>query len=223
MSALRQPVRLQTVLVSAVCLLILSETVLAGSLRAGHVPFRSALLSGLAFALLAVPALYRRSVGWIPVLAVMAVAGKSLAIPLYHLSLSCGANAGLALLLHGAALTGPLALAARRPTAPKLVAAGAAAGLLSAPLFFLTSGLLAPCSGMLRIQALTGGLGAFWLSRGIPWALAGALLVPLAWLVVRRIPVAAGARPLPLAERLVTAMSLLLALAGIVVFGSALA
>jgi hypothetical protein len=205
-------------------LLILSETLLDIVLRAGRIPLRSALLTGLALALLAVPVLTGRGMLAAFGLAAGVVAIKSLAIPLYHLSPACGSNAGLALLIQGGALTGTMAFFGNKRSTSRLAGAGGLAGLLSAPLFFLASGLLAPCSGMLRIQALAGGVWPFTLSRGLPWAISGALMLPLAWAIVCRFPVAERSAPrwVPM-ERVLTAFSILLAIIGVVAYGSSAA
>jgi len=165
-----------------------SEVVLSGALAAVGFPYRAAMLTGLGLGLMTIGvAAYDRF--WMPMAgAIVVVMCKLLVVPLLHVPVSCKANSCLAVVVEGLALSVAVALVGRRMR-ESLVArlsGGAAAALLASAVFFPAGMRLAPCAYLFSFGE-AGGLPAFVLGEGVPWAIASAFLVPAGYWLGERL------------------------------------
>ncbi len=165
-----------------------SEVVLSGALAAAGFPYRAAVLTGIGLGLMTIGvAAYERN--WIPTAgAVVAVMCKLLVVPLLHVPASCKANSCLAVVVEGLALSVAAAFLGRRMRESLVARAsgGAGAALLASAVFFPTGMRLAPCAYLFSFGE-AGGLSAFVLGEGVPWAIACAVLVPVGYWVGERL------------------------------------
>lgn len=160
------------------------EVVLGGAMKAGEIPYKGDILTGLGMMLMAIAvALYRKPLMLIGIAAV-AVAVRQLSIPILHLPTFCKANSCLAVLLGGGALAGAVALAGRRLQrgVPARVAAGFSAGLAAGASFYYLGMRLAPCRYLLSFNR-PGGFVAFMQAEGLIWAALCAALFPVGYRV----------------------------------------
>lgn len=158
------------------------EVVLGGAMKAGGVPYKGDVLTGLGMLLMGIAvAMYRKPLMLIGIAAV-AVGVRQISIPILHLSTFCKANSCLAVFLGGAALAGAAAVAGkrlRRGIAAR-VAAGFSAGLAAGISFYYIGMRLAPCRYLLSFNR-PGGLVAFLRAEGLIWAVLCAVLFPVGY------------------------------------------
>jgi hypothetical protein len=158
------------------------EVVLGGAMKAGNIPYKGDLLTGLGMLLMGIAvAMYRKPLMLLAIAAV-AVGVRQLSVPILHLSTFCKANSCIAVLLGGAALAGASALAGRRlerGVRPRLIA-GFAAGLAAASSFFFIGMRVAPCRYLLSFSR-PGGFIAFMQAEGLIWAALCAVLFPVGY------------------------------------------
>ncbi len=160
------------------------EVVLGGAMKAGGIPYKGDVLTGLGMMLMGIAvAMYRKPVMLIAIAAV-AIGVRQLSVPILHLSTFCKANSSIAVLLGGAALAGASALAGRRLQRGRLsrVMTGFSAGLAAAASFFFIGMRVAPCRYLLSFNA-PGGLVAFLKAEGLIWAALCAVLFPVGYRV----------------------------------------
>ncbi|MGQ9494264.1 MAG: hypothetical protein ACUVR2_10970 [Anaerolineae bacterium] len=159
-----------------------SEVVVNGLIRHAGLPFRSAILTGIGFGLMAVAvAMFKKP--WMLVgIATVAILCKQLVVPILHVSVMCKANSCLAVLLEGVALAAAVTLARRALPKSSLsrVVTAASGALLAAGAFHFLGIRLAPCQYLLSFNQ-PGGLLSFLVVEGIPWAIASAILFPLGY------------------------------------------
>jgi len=165
-----------------------SEVVLSGVLAAVGFHYRAAMLTGIGLGLMTIGvAAYDRL--WMPVAgAVVAVMCKLLVVPLLHVPASCKANSCLAVVVEGLALSVTVALVGRRMRESPVarVSGGAGAALLASAVFYPVGLRLAPCAYLFSFGE-AGGLSAFVLGEGVPWAIAAAFLVPVGYWLGERL------------------------------------
>jgi hypothetical protein len=158
------------------------EVVLGGAMKAGGIPYKGDLLTGLGMMLMGVAvAMYRRPLMLLAI-AAMAVGVRQLSVPILHLSTFCKANSCLAVLLGGGALAGAAALAGRRlerGVRPRVLA-GFSAGLAAATSFYFIGMRVAPCRYLLSFNR-PGGFVAFMQAEGLIWAALCAVLFPVGY------------------------------------------
>ena len=160
------------------------EVVLGGAMKAGNIPYKGDVLTGLGMMLMGIAvAMYRKPLMLLAIAAV-AVGVRQLSMPILHLSTFCKANSCIAVLLGGAALAGASALAGRRlqrGTGSRLIT-GFSAGLAAATSFFFIGMRVAPCRYLLSFNK-PGGFVAFLQAEGLIWAALCALLFPVGYKV----------------------------------------
>jgi hypothetical protein len=157
-------------------------------MKAGNVPYKGDVLTGLGIGLMAIGfALFRKPVMLIGIAAV-AVLVRQTAIPILHLSTFCKANSCLAVMLGGGALAGSVALAGRRIGTSKVsrIAAGLSAGLMAGIGFYFIGMRVAPCRYLMSFSR-PGGFAAWMVHEGLIWAGLGAVCFPLGYLVGERV------------------------------------
>jgi hypothetical protein len=157
----------------------LLEVVLGGAMKAGGVPYRGDVLTGLGMLLMGIAlALYRKPAALIGIAAV-AIAMRQLSVPILHLSTFCKANSCLAVMLGGAAIAGAAALGGRglhRKLSTRAMA-GFAAGLTAGIAFYFIGMRVAPCPYLLSFNR-AGGFAAFMQAESLVWAALCAVLFP---------------------------------------------
>ena len=93
----------------------------------------------------------------------------------------CKANSCLAVFLHGAFLTGSVALMGKgRGNSVRLSLVGFSAVLLSATAFYFAGMRLAPCAYLLSFNS-PGGLLTFMTAEGIAWAVLAGITLPVGY------------------------------------------
>lgn len=160
------------------------EVVLGGAMKAGNIPYKGDVLTGLGMMLMGIAvAMYRKPIMLLAIAAV-AVGVRQLSMPILHLSTFCKANSCVAVLLGGAALAGASALMGRRLKRGlgSRLATGFAAGLAAATSFFFIGMRVAPCRYLLSFNR-PGGFVAFLQAEGLIWAALCALLFPVGYRV----------------------------------------
>jgi hypothetical protein len=164
------------------------EVVGGGAMKAGGIPYKGDIMTGLGMCAMAVGvAMFRKPLLIIGIAAV-AVALRQLAVPILHLTGFCKANSCLAMMLGGTALGGIVALAGRRFRRGVLprAAAGFSAGLLTGAGFYWIGMRVAPCRYLLSFNR-PGGFAAFMRAEGIIWAALAGVLVPVGYLIGERL------------------------------------
>jgi hypothetical protein len=164
------------------------EVGLGGAMKAGNIPYKGDILTGLGIGLMALGfAIFRKPVMLIGIAAV-AVLVRQTAIPILHLPTFCKANSCLAVMLGGGALTGSVALADRWIGTSKAsrVAAGLSAGLMAGIGFYFIGMRVAPCRYLMSFNR-PGGFVAWMAHEGLIWAGLGAVFFPLGYLVGERV------------------------------------
>jgi len=161
----------------------LLEVFFGGLLRQVGFAYRSGLLTGLGFGVIAFGlAIFKKPsmAIWIGLLTVLC---KQLVVPILHVSVMCKFNSCAAVLLEYCALSGFTAIAMskiRENTGMRLLIGGAAAFVSSIAFYFIGM-RLAPCPYLLSFNGL-GGFGAFLAKESLNWAAFSAVLFPLGWL-----------------------------------------
>jgi hypothetical protein len=166
----------------------LAEIILSAIMRSAGLPYRSVILAGLGMGIMALAlAVYRRTTAILAVAALAALA-KALAIPVFQMPFFCNANAYLAVLLNGAALAGLAAVGRGRMDRSRLLqsATGAGAALAGVGLFYLLGMYVQPCRPLLNVGAVGGWL-VYLAAKGLPAALASALMLPAGYALGRRL------------------------------------
>jgi hypothetical protein len=164
------------------------EVVGGGAMKAGNIPYKGDILTGLGIGAMAVAlAMFRRPFMLIGI-AIIAVAVKQLAVPILHLPTFCKANSCLAVMLGGGALTGCAAIAGRRLRHGMLprIATGFGAGLLASTSFYFIGMRVAPCRYLLSFNR-PGGFVAFMIAEGLIWAALGGVFFPVGYRVGERL------------------------------------
>jgi hypothetical protein len=160
------------------------EVLLGGAMKAGGIPYKGDILTGLGMMLMGVAvAMYRKPFMLVGI-AALAVGVRQLSVPILHLSTFCKANSCLAVLLGGAALAGAAALAGkhlRKGVLPR-VGTGFSAGLAAGISFYFIGMRVAPCRYLLSFNH-PGGLVAFMRAEGLIWAALCAVLFPVGYRV----------------------------------------
>lgn len=160
------------------------EVVLGGAMKAGSIPYKGDVLTGLGMLLMGIAvAMYRKPLMLIAIAAV-AIGVRQLSVPILHLSTFCKANSSLAVLLGGTALAGASALAGRRLErgTRSHVITGFSAGLAAGISFFFIGMRVAPCRYLLSFNR-PGGFVAFLQAEGLIWAALCAVLFPVGYRV----------------------------------------
>jgi hypothetical protein len=160
------------------------EVVLGGAMKAGSVPYKGDVLTGLGMMLMGIAvAMYRKPLMLIGIAAV-AIGVRQLSVPILHLSTFCKANSSLAVLLGGSALAGASAIAGRGlgHGIRARVITGFSAGLAAGVSFFFIGMRVAPCRYLLSFNR-PGGLAAFLQAEGLIWAALCAVLFPVGYRV----------------------------------------
>jgi hypothetical protein len=164
------------------------EVGLGGAMKAGNIPYKGDILTGLGIGLMALGfALFRKPLMLIGIAAI-AVLVRQTAIPVLHLSTFCKANSCLAVMLGGGALAGSVALAGRRIGTSRVsrAAAGLSAGLMAGIGFYFIGMRVAPCRYLMSFNR-PGGFAAWMVHEGLIWAGLGAVFFPLGYLMGERI------------------------------------
>jgi hypothetical protein len=160
------------------------EVVGGGAMKAGNIPYKGDILTGLGIGIMAVAvAMYRKSLLLIGIAAI-AVALRQMAIPILHLSTFCKANSCLAVMLGGGALAGSVAIAGRRlhkGIIPR-AATGFSGGLLAGASFYFIGMRVAPCRYLMSFNR-PGGFVAFMIAEGLIWAALGGVFFPVGYKV----------------------------------------
>jgi hypothetical protein len=186
-----QPTSLAQLMVTTVVLGSLwglSEVVLGGALVAAGFAYRAAVLSGIGLGLMAIAAGAHKSL-WMPIAgALIAVSCMLLVVPILHVPAACKANSCLAVTLQGLAVPSVVAFAGprmRRSPGSRFPAGALVAGLAAAT--FYSAGLhVAPCQYLLSFRQ-NGGLVAFLIAEGLPWAVVSAVTFPAGYALGERL------------------------------------
>jgi hypothetical protein len=164
------------------------EVGLGGAMKAGDIPYKGDILTGLGIGLMAIGFAFFRKPLMLIGIAAVAVMVRQMAVPMLHLSFFCKANSSLAVMLGGGALAGSVALAGRRIGTSKVsrVAAGLSAGLMAGASFYFIGMRVAPCRYLMSFSR-PGGFVAWMVAEGFIWAGLGAVFFPLGYLVGKRL------------------------------------
>jgi hypothetical protein len=163
------------------------EVGLGGAMKAGNIPYKGDILTGLGIGIMAIAfAFFRKPLLLIGVAAV-AVMVRQTAIPILHLSTFCKANSCLAVMLGGGALAGSVAVARRRIATSRVTraATGLSAGLLADAGFYFIGMHVAPCRYLMSFNR-PGGFVAWMVAEGLIWGALGAVFFPIGYLVGER-------------------------------------
>jgi len=164
----------------SICGLI--EVTLSGALRAADFPWRTGVLVGLGFGIVAFAlAIYRKPLMalWIALVAILV---KQLAVPVLGAPIACKANTCLAVGLEYAALAGIAALAwtAMQGHGGLRAIVGGAGAAVGSVAFLLIGVHVAPCAYLLSFNQ-AGGFAAYLYRESLNWALFSAVLFPVGW------------------------------------------
>jgi hypothetical protein len=164
------------------------EVGLGGAMKAGDIPYKGDILTGLGIGLMAIGFAFFRKPLMLVGIAAVAVMIRQMAVPLLHLSFFCKANSCLAVMLGGGALAGSVALAGRRLGTSRTtrVAAGFSAGLMAGVGFYFIGMHVAPCRYLMSFNR-SGGFVAWMGAEGLIWAGLGAVFFPAGYLVGERL------------------------------------
>lgn len=164
------------------------EVVLGGGMKAGGIPYKGDLMTGLGIGTMAVAYVVYRKAALLIAVALVAIAMRQLAVPILHLTSFCKANSCLAMMLGGCALAGSVAVAGRRLKKGNLprAATGFSAGLLAGTSFYFLGMHVAPCRYLLSFNR-PGGFAAFLMAEGLIWAALGAVFFPVGYKVGERL------------------------------------
>lgn len=166
----------------------LLEVVGGGFLKQIEFPFRSGLLVGLGFGIIAFGlAIFKKPVIAL-YLGLIAVISKQLAVAALHLPLMCMANSNLAVLLEYGVLAGVAAVTMgglNKSVRTRILAGGSAAALGSIAFYFIGMHV-APCNYLLSFNSV-GGFISYLFKESLMWALAAAVFFPLGWLTGEKV------------------------------------
>lgn len=177
---------LAVILLGSLCGLI--EVVGGGLLKQWEFPFRSGLLAGLGFGIIAFGlAIFKR-----PVIALfiglIAVFSKQLAVVALHMPLMCMANSNLAVLIEYGMLAGVATImmgGMNGNLRSRLLAGGSAAALGSIAFYFIGMHA-APCAYLLSFNS-AGGFVSYLAKESLSWTVAAAALFPIGWLAGQKL------------------------------------
>ena len=171
----------------------LLEVVGGGAMKAGNIPYKGDVLTGLGIGTMAIAlAMFRRPLGLL-LIAAVAIGVKQTAVPILHLTTFCKANSCLAVMLGAGALSGTAALVGprlRRGISAR-VATGFSAGLLASISFYFIGMRVAPCRYLMSFNR-SGGFVAFMLAEGLIWAALGGVFFPVGYRVASAVAIAGG-------------------------------
>jgi len=192
----------------------MAEVVLGGVMHQVGLPHRVAIVTGLGMGIMGLGLGAFRRVYMLPLIALVVVCVRQLAVPILHVPLFCKANSCLAVLIEGGALAGLAALAgsrlAGRESNPDgsggmrrgqwitAAAVGGCAALVASGAFHAAGMRVAPCDHLLSYNRAFG-LVTYVATRGSFWAISSAALFPLGYLLGLRLadPAAAFRRSRP--------------------------
>ena len=164
----------------------LIEVIGGGLLRDLKFPYASGLLTGLGFAIIGFGfAIFKKPVMGI-IIGIVAVFCKQLTVPIMHVSVLCGANSCLAVLLEYGALSGILAITGSKMHGKtyRRVLMGGSAALISAMAFYFVGLRFAPCNYLLSFRE--SGVFSFVVKEGSSWIISSAVLFPIGWIAGQR-------------------------------------
>ena len=178
------------------------EVVLGGVMRQADVPHRVAIVTGLGMAIMGIGLGAFRRVYMLPLIALVVVCVRQLAVPVLHVPFVCKANSCLAVIIESCALAGLVGLAGSRLTGRASDSAGSGgmnrgqwvtaavvgggAALLASGAFHAAGMRVAPCDHLLSYNRAFG-LVTYMATRGSFWAISSAALLPLGYLLGLRL------------------------------------
>ena len=165
----------------------LSEVMLGGAMRNAGLPFRAGILTGVGIGIMGISmGIFRKPLMLLGI-ALVAILGKQLVVPILHVSIMCKANSCLAVMLQGFALTGVVTLTRRKLDKGNLfrIASGMSAGLLAVTAFYFIGMHLAPCPYLMSFN-YPGGYKAFLTVEGLVWMTFSGILFPVGYWVGAR-------------------------------------
>ena len=190
------------------------EVVFGGVMNQVGVPHRVAIVTGLGMAIMGLGLGAFRQAYMLPLIALVVVFVRQLAVPILHVPLFCKANSCLAVLIEAGALAGLVAVMGSRLTGREstsdgkagmrrsqwmtAAAVGGCAALVASGVFHAAGMRVAPCEHLLSYNRAYGLL-TYVATRGSFWAISSAALFPVGLLVGLRLedPVAAFRRTRP--------------------------
>ena len=165
----------------------LLEVVLGGFLGQAKFPYKSGLLVGLGFGIIAFGfAIYKKPLiaFW---MAIVAALCKLMVVPVLGLSVMCKMNSCLAVMLEYTALAGVAAFTMKKMQAKggyRFLTAGS--GALVGSIAFLLIGMhVAPCDYLLGFNQ-AGGFVSYLYKESLNWVIFAAVLFPLGWMIGER-------------------------------------
>ena len=165
----------------------LSEVVLSGYLRQVGFAYRSGLLTGIGFGIIAVGlAIYKKPLMAIGI-GLIGVLCKQMAVVILHVSVMCKMNSCIGSMSGIAALSilAYLTMSRLNKIGTRILVGGAAA-LLGAGAFYYIGMRVAPCNYLLSFNR-AGGFVDFMVAEGLVWAAFSIVLFPLGWLVGEKV------------------------------------
>jgi len=211
-SALRpRDVALVIVLLGSIWGLV--EVVLGGAMNQAGAPHRVAIVTGLGMGIMGLGFGAFRRAYMLPLIALVVVGVRQLAVPILNVPLFCKANSCLAVLIEAGALAGLVAVAGSRLNGREsldrgksfgrgqwLTAAlvGGCAALVASGAFHTAGMRVAPCQHLLSFNRAYG-LISYVATRGSFWGVSSAVLFPIGYLTGLRLedPAAALRRTRP--------------------------
>ncbi len=183
------------------------EVLLGGVMNQVGVPHRVAIVTGLGMAVMGLGLGAFRRVYMLPLIALVVVCVRQLAVPILHVPLFCKANSCLAVMIEAGALAGLVAVAGSRLTGRgsasttgglgkgqwlTAAAVGGCAALVASGAFHAAGMRVAPCEHLLSYNRAYG-LITYVATRGSFWALSSAVMFPLGFLAGLRMEEPAAA------------------------------
>ena len=176
---------LAVVVLGSLCGLV--EVVGGGLLKQWEFPFRSGLLVGLGFGVIAFGlAIFKK-----PVIALFiglfAVLSKQLAVVALHMPLMCMANSNLAVLIEYGMLAGvaTIMMGGMKSNLRSRILAGGSAAALGSIAFYFIGMHAAPCAYLLSFNS-AGGFVSYLAKESLSWTVAAAVFFPIGWTVGQR-------------------------------------
>ena len=186
------------------------EVVLGGAMHQAGVPHRVAIVAGLGMAIMGIGLGAFRRVYMLPLIALVVVCVRQLAVPILHVPFVCKANSCLAVVIESCALAGLVGLAGSRLTGrasgpgsggsmtrgqwTTAAVVGGCAALLASGVFHTAGMRVAPCDHLLSYNRALG-LVTYMATRGSFWAISSAALFPLGYLLGLRLEESVAAVP----------------------------
>ncbi len=152
-----------------------SEVTLNSAIRTTELPFRAAILTGIAFLIMGfIAGRIKKAQHIIPVV-IPAVLIIQMGVLVCGNSIMCRANSSIALMLHTAMISTVIYTAGKKPenlTWLKAAFFGSTAALASSIAFYFTGMRCAPCPYLLSFNSAAGFL-SYLVSESIPWSILG--------------------------------------------------